>query len=140
MAGYATFSGKAKLSLADRPAEPRCYGLDPRAMQVRKPCRRAPKILIRTFALISTLALTACQDEAARERECYDRLAADFEAARVFGGQQSSAAGWGSDEAVSWQNYALTAAESALSISLIYSDDDRSACDYVSNGASLERK
>lgn len=102
--------------------------------------QKGTQLSLRALALLSILTLAACQDEAARERECYDRLAADFEAARVFGGQQSSAAGWGSDEAVSWQNYALTAAESALSIWLIYSDDDRSACDYVSNGASLERK
>lgn len=102
--------------------------------------QKGTHLSFRALAILSTLTLAACQDEAARERECYDRLAADFEAARIFGGEQSAASGWGSDEALSWQNFALTAAESALSIWLIHSDDDRSACDYVSNGASLERK
>jgi hypothetical protein len=95
----------------------------------------------RAITAASAIAmLAACQDEAAKEEACYAKLAADFEASRVFGGEQSAAAPWGSDEAVSWQKYALASAQSALAISVIYSDDDRNACDYVSAGPYLERK
>jgi hypothetical protein len=84
--------------------------------------------------------LAACQDEAAKEKACYDKLAADFEASRLFGRQQSDAAPWGSDEKISWGKYAVASTQSALAIMLIYSDDDRNACDYASAGAFLERK
>lgn len=90
----------------------------------------------------ASLALAACTSEEEAEKACYEKLAADFEAARLFGREQSDAAvrQFLTDDAVVWSQYALTAAESALAISVIYSDDDRNACDYVSAGANLERK
>jgi hypothetical protein len=88
----------------------------------------------------SVLMIVACTSEEDAEKACFDKLSADFEASRVFGREQAAAAPFGSDDAVSWSQYALTAAESALSIAVIHSDDDRNACDYVSAGANLERK
>lgn len=94
---------------------------------------------MRRVALVSSfLLLAACSpSEEEAEKACFDRLAADFDAARLFGGEQAKASSFGSDDAISWRGYALTAAESALSIYLIYADDDRNACDYVSAGPRL---
>ncbi len=94
----------------------------------------------RLIAILAIVALAACKDEAAREQACADKLVADFESSGVFGRERSLAAPWASDEAMSWQEYALTAAESAVAIRAIYIDDDRNACDYVSVGNRLERR
>lgn len=87
-----------------------------------------------------SLSLAGCTSEEDAEKACYEKLAADFEESRVFGNEQSAAAPFGSEDRVSWATYALTAAESAVAIAVIHSDDDRNACDYVSAGAHLERK
>lgn len=90
----------------------------------------------------SLLMIAACTSEEEAEKACYEKLAADFEASRVFGREQSDAAvrQFSAEDALAWSDYALTAAKSALAISVIYSDDDQNACDYVSAGANLERK
>jgi hypothetical protein len=95
--------------------------------------------IARCCALI--LAVSACSpsDEEA-EKACFDKLSADFESSRLFAREQAAAAPWGSEEAVSWNEYAVVAAQSSLQIAVIHSDDDRNACDYVSDGAYLQRK
>lgn len=69
--------------------------------------------------------MASCAED---ERACYDKLSADFdryaEAARQSGDNEG----------------AMTARESALAITVIWADDDRSACDYVSAGPLLQRK
>jgi hypothetical protein len=91
--------------------------------------------------IVAFLALAACSpSEEDLERACFEKLSADFAAARLFGREQAAASAFGSDEAVTWQAYALRAAKSDLAISLIYSDGDRNACDYVSAGADLHLK
>lgn len=98
------------------------------------------KVLARMGAVIAVLLVTGCTTEEERERACFEKLLADFEQSQAFADQQAAASPWASDEAMSWRRYALTAAESALSISIIHSDDDRNACDYVSAGAHLQLK
>jgi hypothetical protein len=88
----------------------------------------------------SIFMIVACTSEEEAEKACFEKLAADFEASRVFGNEQAAAAPLGSKDAASWRDYALTAAESAVAIAAIHIDDDRNACDYVSAGADLERK
>ena len=92
------------------------------------------KILLLPLCLI---LLASCVED---EASCRDRLLYDFEGARSFGNQQAKAAPMFSKEASDWQQYALTASESALMVVVIHSDDDRNACDYVSAGPRLERK
>ena len=97
--------------------------------------------LKQTVLLCASLALAACSpSEEETEKACYDKLSADLEASRLFAREQSQTAAFGSDEALAWSQYAVTAAKSALSISVIYSDDDQNACDYVSDGPTLKRK
>ena len=88
------------------------------------------------FPLCVILLASCAEDEAS----CRDRLLSDFEGARSFGDQQARAAPLFSEEAVDWQQYALTASESALTVLSLYHDDDRNVCDYVSAGPRLERK
>lgn len=77
------------------------------------------------LAIIGLVMLASCTED---EKACYEKLDADFtryaETAAKMGDNQG----------------ALAARKSALAISLIWSDDDRSACDYVSAGPYLERK
>jgi hypothetical protein len=44
------------------------------------------------------------------------------------------------DDQMAAGELAVTARESALSILVVYNDDDRSACDYLSAGPYLQRK
>lgn len=86
-------------------------------------------MLIRPIAAILCLTLlSACQDEAAAERACFDKLAADFDSEATLASQAGN------------HDYAITARESAVAISVIWSDDDRNACDYASAGPRLQRK
>lgn len=75
---------------------------------------------------LGILTVSGCQSES--EDDCYKRLLDDFdsyaETARNLGDN----------------NGALAARESALTATLIWSDDDRSICDYVSAGPFLELK
>lgn len=79
----------------------------------------------RALLAVSALALASCTED---ERACRDKLATDFdryaEAARQAGDNEG----------------AMTARESSLAITVIWTDDDRSACDYVSAGPLLQRK
>lgn len=86
-------------------------------------------VVIRLIAaLLCLLALTACQDEAPDERACFEKLAADFDREANLASQAGN------------HDYTITAREAALTISVIFTDDDRNACDYVSAGPRLERK
>lgn len=89
------------------------------------------------LAALAIMAVSSCAED---ERACYERLSADFLGSMEFANQQAASAPPLSDEAMSWRKYALRASESNLAITVIYSDDDRNACDYVSAGADLQRK
>lgn len=78
------------------------------------------------LALLALPILAACTPE--DERSCFDRLNADF-------GQYATRASDSGDHAG-----AMQAHKSALSASLIWTDDDRNACDYVSAGPFLTLK
>jgi hypothetical protein len=91
-------------------------------------------------AIIASMCITlaACTSEDDRERACYDKLKSDFEGYAET--SVKSAEGKSSDKRIAAGKLAIAARESALAITLIWSDDDRSACDYVSAGPYLQRK
>lgn len=62
------------------------------------------------------------------EKSCYDRISADLKQTQELANSRGDRA------------YALTAAESGVTAAVIWSDDDRSICDYVTAGPYLERK
>lgn len=71
------------------------------------------------------LVLSACAED---EKSCYDRIMADFDKEADLANEMGN------------HEYALTARESAVTATVIYGDDDRSICDYVTAGPRLERK
>jgi hypothetical protein len=80
------------------------------------------------IAATAMLMLAACQSEAEKEKACFDRINADFT-------RESDLASKDGNHA-----YAIHALESARSAWLIWVDDDRNICDYVTAGPDLERK
>jgi hypothetical protein len=80
------------------------------------------------IAATAIAVLAACQDDAAKERACYDRIKADFARAAQFGRETGR------------EEYTMTALRSGLAAAVIWSDDDRNICDYVTAGPRLERK
>lgn len=79
-----------------------------------------------TVLFWAMLALGACNpSEDELEKACYEKLSSDFDqyaiTARSLGDHQG----------------AVEARESALAVFVIFSDDDRNACDYVSAGPTL---
>jgi hypothetical protein len=77
------------------------------------------------IALGCALLVAACSED---EKSCYDRISADLTKTMELANKRGDAA------------YGLIAAESNISATVIYNDDDRSICDYVTAGAYLERK
>lgn len=80
---------------------------------------------MRAIFVLSTLALASCQED---EKSCYDRISADFQLEAELASKAGN------------HEYAIKALESDLSALVIYSDDDRSICDYVTAGPYLQRK
>lgn len=76
-------------------------------------------------ALSALFLVAACQED---EQACYDRISADFKEAAEVASKSGNHA------------YAVTALESDLAALVILTDDDRSACDYVTAGPYLQRK
>ena len=76
------------------------------------------------FVLFSGI-LSGCQED---ETACYDRIAADLDQTA----EQANKSGH--------HERALAARETALSALVIYHDDDRSICDYVTADVYLQRK
>ena len=89
-------------------------------------------MLFRNVALmvLSGTILSGCLES---EKSCYERLKSDFKSSFEFGlgGSCTSAA---------CLDYARIANESRARIFMIYTDDDQSACDYISDGPRLRRK
>lgn len=83
---------------------------------------RAPFYLVAIAAL--TLA-AGCQED---EQSCYDRISADLH----------KTAEWASKSG--HHDRALKARESAISATVIFYDDDRNICDYVTADVYLQRK
>ena len=84
------------------------------------------------FALATTI-LSGCLES---EKSCYERLENDFTSSIEFGLSSSSCTG----DRKGCLDYAGIASESRLRITLIYSDDDQNACDFISDGPRLRRK
>lgn len=84
-----------------------------------------PVIRSTAVALTMSCLLAACAED---EQACYDRISADLQREAEFARQSGN------------HEYALMALESDLSALVIFNDDDRSICDYVTAGAYLERK
>lgn len=82
----------------------------------------------RLAAVIFLAMVAACTSEEEAEKACFDKLAADFDSEATLARQSGNG------------DYAITARESAVAIAVIWSDDDRNACDYVSAGPFLKRK
>jgi hypothetical protein len=80
------------------------------------------RTLAAAFAL---LLVAACQES---EEDCFARITSDFKNAIEFGNEEG------------FPDYALAAAESDLAAYVIFIDDDRDICDYVTAGPYLERK
>lgn len=99
-------------------------GHRPYAVPVRKLFQQGQR-LSRFTPILIALALSACAED---EQACYDKLSADFDQYAEAARQAGDGAG------------AVKARESALALTLILTDDDRSACDYVNAGPILLRK
>ena len=83
----------------------------------------------RIAAVLTAALLAACgPTEEEVEKACFDKLAADFDREARLAAENGN------------HDYAITARESALEAALIWTDDDRNACDYASAGARLQRK
>jgi len=89
--------------------------------------------------IIAVLVLAACSpDEEEVEKACFDKLKADFyEYSDLV---KQAAEGKSLQEQSKAREHALIAIDSTLTIAVIWTDDDRSACDYVSAGPYLQRK
>lgn len=86
-------------------------------MEIR-PIRLASALLVVLFA-------AACAED---EKACFDKINADLQSTATIANKSGN------------YEYATTALESVITASVILADDDRSACDYVTAGAYLERK
>jgi hypothetical protein len=91
--------------------------------------------LLRVCLPVGVLVVAGCSED---EQACYQKLSADFDEYAVT--SVEAAKGKSLDDQIAAGELAVTARESALSILVIYNDDDRSACDYVSAGPYLQRK
>ena len=85
----------------------------------------APQLGRLLMALPVLALLAACTED---EKACSDRISADFQREAEF---------W---SAKGRHDLAVEALESNITAMVIYSDDDRSICDYVTAGTRLERK
>ena len=82
---------------------------------------------------VSGTILSGCLES---ERSCYERLDKDFESSRNFANGSCL-------QTFSYSrcdDYDTIALKSQIWIYSIYSDDDQSACDYISDGPRLRRK
>lgn len=77
------------------------------------------------FLLPLMFVVTGCQED---ERACYEKILADLE----------ETADWASS--AGHHERAIAARESILSALVIFQDDDRSICDYVTADVYLQRK
>jgi len=82
--------------------------------------------------VLSGTILSGCLES---EKSCYERLASDFESSYEFGIGSSC-----TSDRSACLDYAMIANEARARIFLIYTDDDQSACDYISDGPRLQRK
>lgn len=85
-------------------------------------CTQPPLHLV---ALAALTLVAGCQED---EKSCYDRINADLTSSFQFGLQSGDL------------DYAKAATDSGYAALAIYSDDDRSICDYVTAGPYLQRK
>lgn len=81
--------------------------------------------LRRASVLLSILILGACTED---EKACLDRISADLNDTAELASKSGH------------HERAIIALESALSAQVIFSDDDRSICDYVTADVYLQRK
>jgi hypothetical protein len=81
------------------------------------------------------LVVAGCTED---EQACYQKLSSDFD--EYATSSVEAAKDKSLDDQIAARESAVTARESALAILLIYNDDDRNACDYVSAGPRLQRK
>lgn len=77
------------------------------------------------LALLAPLLVAACQED---EKGCYDRISADLEAFVASANQTGN------------RKLALAAAESGVAAAVIWTDEDRNICDYVTAGPYLQRE
>jgi hypothetical protein len=75
--------------------------------------------------LLLALILGACTED---EQSCLERISADFDRTAELANKSGH------------HERALIARESALAAAVIFSDDDRNVCDYVTADVYLQRK
>lgn len=82
--------------------------------------------LLRVISALTVVVLVAaCTED---ERACHDRISADLDRSAEFENESGN------------HQYALIARESSITATVIFLDDDRNICDYVTAGPRLERK
>jgi hypothetical protein len=86
------------------------------------------------IVISALLALSGCFES---EESCHKRLSNDFKSLADFSSSAQCFEAVGFEECMSVAEQALA---SSLKITLIWTDDDQDACDFVSDGSLLVRK
>lgn len=89
------------------------------------PLEKNPRLLRVISALTVVVLVAACTED---ESACYDRISAELNRSAEVGRTSGNF------------EYATIANESGYQALAIFSDDDRSICDYVTAGPRLDRK
>ena len=94
-------------------------------------------MILQNLALlaISGTVLLGCIES---EKSCYERLEKDFQSSQDFADSDNCSKDTGEQE-LACVRYALTILRSKHEIYVIYKDNDRNACDFISAGPYLKR-